>query len=128
MVKTALSLVFITVSLLAAQTTITSPAGPNGCSFGAGYTDAPYCTIPNELPLGSFVPPGPGGSYVDYTFGSKVTLLTGPGYIHPYALPSPFSAHNKYVVVREQQSGNSQILNAATGAIVYANAPFSGSG
>ena len=127
MTSKTLILLLSGVFCISAQT-ISYPSGPKGCSFAAGYQDPPFCTVPNEAPLGKFVPPPPGGSYVDYNFGGKVTLITGPGNIHPYSLPSPFSAHNKYLVIREEQSGNSHIVNAVSGAIVYPNVPFSGSG
>jgi hypothetical protein len=120
-------LLVCSVFYISAQT-ISYPSGPKGCSFAAGYQDPPFCTIPNETPLGNFVPPAPGGSYVDYNFGGKVTLITGPGSLHTYSTPSPFSAHNKYLVIREEQTGKSHIVNAVSGAIVYPNVPFSGSG
>jgi hypothetical protein len=104
------------------------PSGPNNCNYTSGYVDPAFCTIPNELPLGNFTPPQTGGSYVDQNFGGTVKLLTGPGHVHPYALPSPFSANNKYMVILEESTGNSSIINAVTGAVVYPNVPYSWSG
>jgi hypothetical protein len=127
MIRTALFVLLAGASCISAQV-FNYPSGPNSCNYTSGYTDPAFCTIPNELPLGNFSPPQPGGTYVDQNFGGTVKLLTGPGYNHTYALPSPFSANNKYMAILEQSTGNGSIINAATGAVVYPNVPYSWSG
>jgi len=73
------------------------------CTSAAGYQDAAFCTIPNEIPLGGFVPPPPGGSYDDYNFGRQ-SESAHRAWIHPSLLASiaRSGAHNKYLVSRER--------------------------
>jgi hypothetical protein len=68
---------------------VTFISGPNFCSGSSGYVSYPFCTVPGELPLGTFPVPSPGGSFVDPNFGATVRVLTTSPYIHPYSLPSP---------------------------------------
>ena len=120
-----LSTVFSVASVEAAAV-VTYPSGPLGCTQAPGYADAAMCTVTKETPLGSFVPPT-GSFYADSNFGAVVNVLTGPGYVHPYSLPSAFSAHNRYLVVLST-GGQSDIVNATTGLAVYRNVPFSTQG
>jgi hypothetical protein len=138
--KMKLPLIFSNVSLwlslplwfwvpyCATAQTVSYPSGPNGCTYASGYQDPPFCTIPNETPLGSFVPPAPGASYTDANFGGRVTIATGPGFIHAYSSPSALSANNKYLAIREEWSGFSHISDPSTGRIVYPYVPFSTAG
>jgi hypothetical protein len=107
----------------AAVTTYVS--GPNNCTTAAGYSSYPFCTIPGEIPLGGFAVPGVGGTYIDPNFGATVRVMTGSPYIHPYSLPSPISANNKYLHVLQRDSFRSTMLNLTTGAIAYDGVPFS---
>jgi hypothetical protein len=105
---------------------VTYGAGPNFCSTSPGYIDYPYCTIPGEIPLGSFALPAIGGSYTDPNFGGVIRVMTGFPYIHPYATPSPLSAHNKYLHVLERDTFSSRMLDVATAAVAFDRVPFAG--
>ncbi|PWT99245.1 MAG: hypothetical protein C5B51_27480 [Terriglobia bacterium] len=65
--------------------------------------------------MGGFVPPAAGQSYTDANFGSNVTPLTPPGYVHGPSPANPFSAHGKYLWIRSVQSRGLQVVNAVTG-------------
>src|SRR3954469_11540080 len=95
---------------LSAAATVTYIAGPKFCTMAPGYPDLPYCTIPGEIPLGSFPVPAPGGTYLDANFGGLVRILTGTPYVHVYSQPSPFGAHNRYVNVRGRDTGRASLL------------------
>src|SRR4051794_32263270 len=88
-----------------AAAVITYLSGPNFCSTGPGYISAPYCVIPGELPLGGFPVPAAGGTYIDPNFGGLVRILTGTQLIHTYSQPTPMSAHNRYIGVRNKDNG-----------------------
>jgi Malectin domain len=109
-----------------AAVVVTYGAGPNLCTTASGYLDYPFCTIPGEIPLGSFAVPAIGGTYTDPNFGGVVRVMTGTPYIHPYALPSPISAHNKYLNVLGRDSFISSMLDLTTGAVAFYNVPFAG--
>ena len=111
-----------------AGTAFTYFAGPAGCTQYTGYADPAYCTVPNELPLGTFPVPAAGGSYVDPNFGGTVRLLTGPLYYHLYSLPSPASASGRYIMVRGLAGGFSNILNSSNAQVAYSKVPFSTAG
>jgi hypothetical protein len=113
--------ILVVAGLSQADPLLTSISGPNGCSPAAGYLDLPFCSVPQEIPLGSFVPPGPGQSYADANFGGTVTTLTSPGWVHASA---PWSAHNQYLFVRQPQSGTADVLSPATGETAYQNVPY----
>src|SRR5262249_43779213 len=98
---------------------VTYGAGPNFCPTAPGYIDHPFCTIPGEIPLGSFAVPGIGGSYTDPNFGGSIRIMTGSPYIHPYALPSPLSAHNKYLNVLGRDSFRNQMLDVTTDTVAF---------
>jgi hypothetical protein len=128
MLNKKLPVIFCFISICTFAQTVLYPSGPNGCSYVAGYVDPPYCTIPNELPLGSFVPPAAGGSYTDANFGGRVTIASGAGFIHPYSSPSPLSAKKRHLLVRDESNGFTHIADPATGRIVYPGVIFSGAG
>jgi hypothetical protein len=123
-----LPVIFCFVSVCTFAQTVLYPSGPNGCSYAPGYLDPPYCTIPNEMPLGSFVPPAPGSSYTDANFGGRITIASGAGYIHSYSSPSPLSAKKRHLLIRDESSGFTHIADPATGRIVYPGVIFSGAG
>src|SRR5690349_1497101 len=100
---------------LGSSAAITSPSPATGCVSSPGYPDLPLCTVPQEIPVGSFSPQA-GYSYTDSNFGGQVTSLTnGSGWIHPYSLPSPFSAHNRYLRIRNAKDGGSHLIDPKTG-------------
>jgi hypothetical protein len=105
---------------------VTYVSGPNNCTTAPGYIDYPFCTIPGELPLGSFPVPGIGGSYTDPNFGGVIRIMTGSPYIHPYALPSPVSANNKYLHILQRDTFRSTMLNLSTAAVAFDGVPFAG--
>jgi hypothetical protein len=105
---------------------VTYGSGPNFCGTAAGYLDFPFCTPVGDIPLGGFPVPGIGGSYTDANFGGTVRIMTGTPYIHPYALPSPISAHNKYLHVLQRDTFRSTMLDLASGATAFDNVPFAG--
>lgn len=91
-------------------------SGPVGCTQTDGYPDAATCVVPDEKPPGGFVPPQPGGSYIDPTFGARVRVLTAPFSTHGYAGPSPLSANNSYALL--QTTAGFSVVEVATGKIV----------
>lgn len=103
---------------------VTFVSGPNFCTTAPAYITYPFCTAPGEIPLGSFAVPSAGGSFVDPNFGGTVRVMTGSPYIHPYSLPSPVSAHNKYIHVLQRDTFRSSMLDLATGAVAYDGLPF----
>ena len=105
---------------------ITFISGPNFCSTASGYISYPICAIPSELPLGTFQAPSPGGSFVDPNFGGTVRVLTSSPYIHPYSLPSPFSAHARYLHILQRDTFRSSMIDLATGAFAFDGVPFAG--
>ena len=72
--------------------------------------------------------PSPGGSFVDPNFGGTVRVLTTSPYIHPYSLPSPFSAHAKYLQILQRDTFRSSMIDLASGAFAYDGVPFAGAG
>jgi hypothetical protein len=104
---------------------ITYISAPNLCTGAAGYTGLPYCSVPGEVPLGTFLAPLPGGSYLDPNFGGMVRILTGTPYVHIYSQPSPISAHNRYLGLLGQDSGRYSIVDFTTGSTAYDSLAFS---
>jgi len=66
-----------------------------GGSYNYGYLAV--CDIPDVRPPGNFVPPLPGGSYVDSNFGYRVRVSAPIGYIPTYSTPSSLSAKGRYL-------------------------------
>ncbi len=92
-------------------------AGPEGCQTPAGYPDAALCNPLDQSPLGKFVSPTPGATYVDPNFGANVKVITGPGIHHTYSTPNPLSANNTYLMAFPAD-GTFDILATATGKAV----------
>ena len=124
-----LTITLCLVPLIFAQSSavISFISGPSFCATAPGYITYPFCTVPGEIPLGSFNVPGVGGSFVDPNFGGTIRIMTGSPYIHPYSLPSPVSAHNKYIHILQRDTFRSTMLDLTTGAIAYDGVPFAGS-
>ena len=57
------------------------------------------CDVASFKPVGNFVPPAIGGSYIDEHYGAKVTVISDTGYFNPYPTPSSISHANKYVLL-----------------------------
>src|SRR5262245_3875884 len=119
------TLCFATAPQLFSADLVTYLSGPNFCISGSGYSDLPYCTIPGEIPLGSFTVPPAGGTYVDANFGGLVRILTGTPFVHVYSQPTPVSAHNRYIGVRGKDNGRAAILDFQTGQTLWDFLPFS---
>src|SRR5579872_3545630 len=102
----------------------TYPSGPKGCTQPTSYPDAALCTIPNEMPLATFAVPAVGGTYVDANFGSTIKVLSGFASNHAYSSPTALSATGKYVAVNHNGS-QVNVVNTATGAVVYTSRPGS---
>ena len=120
------TLSFAAFSRADAAAIVTYLSGPRLCTGTPDYSDVPFCSIPGEIPIGGFNVPPPGGSYTDLNFGGVVRIMTGSPYIHPYALPSPISAHNQYLQVLQRDTFRSTILDLASGSVAFDNVPFSG--
>ncbi|MEQ1885788.1 MAG: hypothetical protein ABL967_12055 [Bryobacteraceae bacterium] len=74
----------------------------NGCAFaepGLAFTYAVRCAIPQEAPGADpeLTRPVVGHSFIDPTFGSKITRITGPGCSTEYGTTTAFSANSTYV-------------------------------
>src|SRR5579864_1260851 len=54
------------------QPAFTYFSGPDFCTVQYGYVVPAFCTAPGELPLGSFIAPSAGASYVDPNFGARI--------------------------------------------------------
>lgn len=89
--------------------------GPHDCKDEDGFFpgNAADCTVPNERPPGSFVPPDVGGTYIDPNFGSQVHIIAGPTAFHGYSTPSPISATNQYALV--SINGKTTVIELLTG-------------
>jgi hypothetical protein len=82
--------------------------------------------VPNELPIG-YLSPAAGTSYEDPVFGSTVKTLARDA-IHRYSLPSPFSAHRKYLLLTHFTSFFSFIADPVSGVTLYDRVPYSPQG
>ena len=127
-------LLLVAAVLARAQTAFEYLSGyPKGCSdtgpaseyVGGSYNfgNLASCTIPGLRPPGTFIPPSPGGSYVDPTFGRMVTVAAPVGYYQTYSTPSPLSATGKYLAVSGRDAdgtiaGLSAIVGPKTSAWV----------
>ena len=98
------------------QPAFTYFSGPDFCTVQYGYVVPAFCTAPGELPLGSFIVPSVGASYIDPNFGAKIRLLTDATLdsVHQYSNPSAFSATGKYVLLATVQ-GWLRIVAVETG-------------
>src|SRR5579871_5662582 len=108
-----------------AQPLVTYISGPAGCIPATGYIDYPFCTINSEVPLGSFVPPAIGHSYVDANFGGTVTALSNAGWVHSGSFPTPLSANNTHLLEKQLSSGTAQVLDPVTGQVLFKGIPYS---
>ena len=115
----ATSLFVISALAQVNNTSFTYLAGPNFCLTNYGYGIPAFCSVPGELPLGSFPVPPVGGFYVDPNFGAKVRPLTdGSGdNLHQYSTPSAFSATGKYSLL-VTMNGHPKVVATATGSVV----------
>jgi hypothetical protein len=97
----------------------TYPSGqPAACSSVSGFPAPALCSVPGELPLGSFPLPAPGGAYIDPNFGATVRVLTPGGLnYHPYSSPTALSTNGKYALVT-LNSTTTAILDTASGTPV----------
>ena len=120
------ALTILTAGYTRAAAIFSYGSGPNLCLTAPGYGDFPFCTIPNEVPLGSFSVPGINGSFTDPNFGGSIRVMTGSPYIHPYALPSPVSASNKYLLVRHRDNGRATMLNMSNATPAFDGVPYNG--
>src|SRR5207248_5287558 len=89
---------------------------PKGCTKTTCYPDAATCVVLDERPPGGFVPPKPGGTYIDPNFGARVRVLTAPSSTHGYSGPSPLSANNTYALL--QTTEGYRVVEVATGKSV----------
>ena len=99
---------------------------PTNCS----HTNAVYapldlntCTLPGEVPLGTFTIPAVGSSYNDANFGTPVTVLSrndlqGPS-VTAYPNPAAWSATGQYVGIAVNT--NTTILNPTNGTVIRGN-------
>ena len=94
-------------------------SGPQGCTQVNGYPDPAVCAVPDEKPPGGFNPPPPGGSYVDPNFGGTVNVITGTAVTHTYSANNPLSASNKYLMAFNTSAGNLDVVEVATGKVLF---------
>lgn len=82
------------------STIYSSQGGPASCTMMSGFPAPAQCTAPGELPLGTFLPPAVGGSYLDANFGATVRVLSNAGANnhHSYSSPTVLSATGKYAI------------------------------
>jgi len=71
---------------------------PQDCAYASlpapgGTPGGTLCTVP------AFAPPTQGQTWTDHNLGGHMTALTGSTFLHGYALPSPYSATNKWIAV-----------------------------
>jgi hypothetical protein len=91
------------------------PRGPVGCAESQGYPEPPLCQV---LPLpGVLGTPAAGAVYTDPNFGARVRVVAGPKTNHSYSTPSPLSAHNRYLIV-VQEDGAFDVVDAGSGRTV----------
>jgi hypothetical protein len=111
-------------SAAAAQFPVMSyPGGlPAGCTATTGFTVEALCTVPGEIPVGSFTAPAAGTLWTDPNFGGAVRLLADTITHHSYSTISPFSNSGKYVGVKLATTGTS-ILEYATGKVLDTGRP-----
>lgn len=111
------------VSVASAQMPLVSyPGGlPVDCNATTGFTVEALCTVPGEIPIGSYPVPSAGTVWQDPNFGGTLRLLSDTTSYHSYSTISPFSSSGKHVAVK--LASGTAIVEYETGKVLYTGRP-----